>query len=57
MGDPRFTTDQVVATSKRIAELGGVITWDTPIQKTGLISQPFIEQLKAVGKQLATISN
>jgi hypothetical protein len=57
MGDPRFTTDQVVANSKRIAELGGVITWDAPIQKTGLISQPFIDQLKAAGKQIASSSN
>ena len=52
MGDPRFTTDQVVADSRRIADLGGVITWDTPIQKTGLISEPFLDQLTAVGKAL-----
>jgi hypothetical protein len=52
-GAPRFTTEQVVADSRRIADLGGVITWDTPIQKSGLIAQPFIEQLTAIGKELS----
>lgn len=50
MGSPRFTTEQVVEWSRKITEAGGVITWDVPIQKSGLISQRFIDQLAAVGK-------
>lgn len=52
MGSPRFTTEQVVEWSRGITKKGGVITWDVPIQKNGLISQPFIDQLTAVGKAL-----
>jgi hypothetical protein len=52
-GSPRFTTEQAVAHSRKIAGSGGVITWDAPIQRSGLISQPFIDQLTAVGKALA----
>ena len=52
MGSPRFSTEQVVAWSRKIAKAGGVITWDVPIQPSGLIAQPFIDQLTAVGKAL-----
>jgi hypothetical protein len=52
MGSLRFTTEQVVEWSRKIAEAGGVITWDVPIQKSGLISQPFMDQLAAVGEAL-----
>jgi hypothetical protein len=53
MGEPRFTAEQVVKFSRTIQEAGGVITWDVPVQLNGLISQPFLEQLAAVGKALA----
>jgi hypothetical protein len=52
MGMPRFKTEQVIKWSRSISKTGGVITWDVPIQPNGLISQPFIEQLEAVGKAL-----
>jgi hypothetical protein len=52
MGSPRFSTDQIVNWSRKIADAGGVITWDAPIQKNGLISQPFIDQLTAVGQAM-----
>jgi hypothetical protein len=52
MGSPRFSTDQIVSWSRKIADAGGVITWDAPIQKNGLISQPFIDQLSAIGKAM-----
>jgi hypothetical protein len=51
-GSPRFSEGQVVAWSRKIADSGGVITWDVPVQRNGLISSPFIEQLTAVGKAL-----
>jgi alpha-L-fucosidase-like protein len=49
-GPPRFTTAQVVEASRAIAGLGGVITWDTPIERDGKIAAAFLEQLAAVGK-------
>jgi len=30
----------------------GVITWDVPVQSNGLMSQPFMDQLTALGKAL-----
>jgi hypothetical protein len=53
MGEPRFTAEQVVKFSRTIQEAGGAITWDVPVQLNGRISQPFLEQLAAVGKALA----
>jgi alpha-glucosidase len=52
MGSPRFTTEQVVEWSRKITEAGGAVTWDVPIQRSGLISQPFMDQLTAIGKAL-----
>lgn len=52
MGSPRFSKEQVVKWSREINRQDGVITWDVPIQSDGLISQPFIDQLTAIGKVL-----
>lgn len=52
MGSPRFNTEQVLKWSRDIRSKGGVITWDVPIQSNGLMSQPFMDQLTAVGKAL-----
>lgn len=52
MGAPRFTTDQAVAKSLEIVKHSGLITWDTPVQKNGLISKPFLDQLTAIGKAI-----
>jgi hypothetical protein len=46
-----------VAYSRRVAEAGAVITWESPIQKTGLISQPLLDQLTAVGKAIGRHDN
>ena len=51
MGSPRFSKEQVVKWSQDIRSKSGVIT-DVPIQSNGLISQPFMDQLTAVGKAL-----
>lgn len=49
-GTPRFTTDQVVAFTRKIRETGGSVTWDVPVELDGSISQPFMDQLAALGK-------
>ncbi len=52
-GQPRFTTDQAVQYTQAVRKPGGVITWDVPVQMNGRISDPFIEQLMAIGKAVA----
>lgn len=49
-GAARFSTEQAVAFSRRIAEVGGVVTWDTPAQGNGTFSPEFLGQLKAIGE-------
>ncbi len=51
-GTPRYTEAQLTAFCRTIARSGGVVTWDVPIEKSGLISQPFLDQLGVVGKTL-----
>jgi hypothetical protein len=48
-GDPRFEFANVVRWSRDVWNDGGAVTWDVPIQSSGTIDEPFIEQLKAVG--------
>jgi hypothetical protein len=50
MGAPRFTTDQVIAYTKKIRDVGGSVTWDVPVELDGTITQPFLDQLAALGK-------
>ena len=49
----RFPTDFIISYTKMFNSFGGVITWDVPIEKSGLIPAPFVRQLKALARQLA----
>jgi hypothetical protein len=49
-GAPRYTAAQVAEWSRKLAQQGGAITWDTPVDPSGAIAQTFIEQLTAIGK-------
>ncbi|QNI38614.1 hypothetical protein H7846_12875 [Edaphobacter sp. 4G125] len=49
-GAPRFTSEQVVAFTKQIINAGGSVTWDVPVSTDGIISQPFLDQLKAIDR-------
>ncbi len=49
---PERSDEQVVACTRSVADNGGVITYDVPIQESGLIPQPFVEQLQAVGQAM-----
>lgn len=48
MGAPRFSTEQIVAYSRKLWDAGGAVTWDVPIQSNGTISQVFLAQLGAL---------
>ncbi|MCY3021374.1 MAG: discoidin domain-containing protein [Planctomycetota bacterium] len=50
---PRFKDEVVVEITRGIIENEGVVTWDVPIQPSGLIPQPFVDQLTALRKGLA----
>ena len=50
MGEPRFTSTQVVEFTQTVKKAGAAITWDVPVQKNGLIAPAFIEHLTAIGK-------
>lgn len=50
MGTPRFSTDEVIAYTKKIRDFGGSVTWDVPVELDGTITQPFLDQLAALGK-------
>jgi len=54
MGEPRFTAEQVVSYARKVREAGGAVTWDVPVGLNGTISQPFLDQLAALGKALGT---
>lgn len=47
-GVPRFPVEFVIGYTRHVQAKGGVVTWDVPIQKEGLIPEPFLEQLRAL---------
>jgi alpha-L-fucosidase len=53
-GTPRYAdlNDVVIPWTRRIAEAGGAMTWDVPVQRNGLISEPFLVQLRAIGSAM-----
>ncbi len=44
-GEPRFPDEFVLGYTKHVNSKGGVVTWDVPISKDGIIPQAFIDQL------------
>ena len=51
-GTPRFPDELVVGYTKHVTSKQGVITWDVPIQKNGLIPDAFMQQLTKIGKSV-----
>jgi len=47
-GEPRFCDETVIGFTKDINAREGVVSWDIPPTKRGLIEQPFVEQLKGL---------
>lgn len=46
---PQMPDDKIIGLTRQLAEKGGVVTYDVPIQRSGLIPEPFVEQLRAIG--------
>jgi len=51
-GGPRFSDEQVIEWTRSLVRAGAAVTWDAPMQPDGLIGEPFVRQLAAVGKAL-----
>jgi alpha-L-fucosidase len=51
MGDPRFTSDQIIGFSNQVIQAEGAITWDTPVQRNGLLADAFIKLLTELGNR------
>ena len=49
---PRFSDEAVIEMTRNIIKNEGVVTWDVPIQPSGLIPEPFVKQLTAVREGL-----
>ena len=49
---PQWPDEKVIPLVRQLAAKGGAITFDVPIRKTGRIPEPFIRQLKAIGRSL-----
>ena len=47
-GDPRFPDEFVFGYTKYVTGREGVVSWDVPIQKSGLIPEPFLRQLSVL---------
>lgn len=51
-GGAELTAEQIVTYTRSATDKGGVIAYDVPIQKSGLIPHPFVEQLRVVGQAM-----
>jgi hypothetical protein len=49
---PAESDEKVIGYTRSVVDKGGAITFDVPIQKSGLIPQPFVDQLRAIGQAL-----
>ena len=47
---PQQTDEQVIAWTRQLRAKGGVVTFDVPIQRSGLIGPAFVQQLRAIGR-------
>jgi alpha-L-fucosidase len=52
MGAPRFAIADAIKYAKKVTDQHGAVTWDVPVELNGTISQPFLDQLIAMGKAL-----
>lgn len=48
--EPRFPDEFVIGYTKHVNAHDGVVTWEVPITERGLIREPFLKQLAALGE-------
>ena len=54
VGDaPRYSTDDLINYTRRVTDGGGVMTWDVPCRKNGLLEPGFVKPLKTLHAALA----
>lgn len=51
-GKPRFPDELAIGYTKHVTSKGGVITWDVPINRNGLLTASFVEQLAAISRSM-----
>jgi hypothetical protein len=49
-GEPRFPEEMVIGYTRHVNAAEGVLSWDVPVSRRGLIPEPFAGQLRALGK-------
>lgn len=49
---PQWPDEKVAALARQLADKGGAITFDVPILKSGRIPEPFVGQLRAIGRAM-----
>lgn len=47
---PELPDAEIVKYVQELNAKGGTVTWDVPIQRSGLIPEPFVQQLQAIGR-------
>lgn len=47
---PALPDETIVGYVRDLNAKGGVVTWDVPIEQSGLIRGPFVKQLRAIGR-------
>jgi len=50
-GKPRFSNDFVRGYTRDVNSRGGVVTWEVPILKNGLLDASFMDQLNSIGNR------
>jgi hypothetical protein len=55
-GSPRFSSESIVAWSRKVNETGGAMTWDVPVERSGKMAPAHLKQLQAVSAELANPS-
>jgi hypothetical protein len=53
---PQWPDDTIIGYAKQIVGHGGAITFDVPIDRSGLLRRPFVDQLRAIGQSLGNPS-
>ena len=49
---PQWPDEKVIGVTRQIAAKEGVVTYDVPILASGQIPQPFVDQLRALGRNM-----